>query len=152
MALPNVFNADIAQQLIERIHKLTPETQPQWGKMNASQVLAHCNVTYEYVFGERDDKPNFLVKWMLKKFVKDKVVGEEPYAHNIRTAPAFIIPDNKNFDKEKARLIAYIQKVQEKGEDYFKGKESSSFGVLTSVQWNNMMYKHLDHHLTQFGV
>ncbi|MEZ5025241.1 MAG: DUF1569 domain-containing protein [Chitinophagales bacterium] len=152
MALPQVFNPEVAQQLINRINKLTPESKPQWGTMNASQMLAHCNVTYEYVFNERADKPNFLVKWMLKKFVKKKVVDEIPYEKNIRTAPAFIVPDNKNFDKEKARLEKYINRVVELGEQAFQGKESNSFGVLTIQEWNNMMYKHLDHHLNQFGV
>ena len=34
----------------------------------------------------------------------------------------------------------------------FEGKESNSFGPLTKGEWNNMFYKHLDHHLSQFGV
>jgi hypothetical protein len=38
------------------------------------------------------------------------------------------------------------------GADAFEGKESNSFGKLTASEWNIMMYKHLDHHLTQFGV
>ncbi|MCJ8164098.1 hypothetical protein MKJ04_04535 [Pontibacter sp. E15-1] len=31
-------------------------------------------------------------------------------------------------------------------------QESHSFGRLSSQEWNNMFYKHLDHHLSQFGV
>lgn len=152
MALPSVYDNSVAQDFINRINKLTPKTQPQWGKMNVSQVLAHCCVTYEYIFDERKDKPNFLVKWMLKKFVKKKVVSEESYAQNLATGPAFIIPDDKDFEAEKIRLINYVNKVVEKGESFFKGKASVSFDVLTPEEWNNMMYKHLNHHLTQFGV
>ncbi len=152
MSLPSVFNQDVANNLIERINKVTPQTQPLWGKMNASQMLAHCNVTYEYAFDERTDKPNFLVKWLLKKFVKQKVVGEQPYDKNMQTSPAFIIPDNKNFDREKTRLLNYIQKVVEKGATYFDGKPSNSFDELSKEEWNNLMYKHIDHHLQQFGV
>jgi hypothetical protein len=152
MALPNIYDSQVAQQLIDRINKLTPETLPLWGKMNASQMLAHSNVTYEYVFDERNDKPNFFVKWLLKKFVKNKVVGEAPYEQNMKTSPAFIVPDNKNFEKEKTRLINYINKVVATGQAAFEGKESSSFGVMTSAEWNNLMYKHINHHLEQFGV
>ncbi len=152
MSLPSVFNQEVANSLIERINKVTPQSQPLWGKMNASQMLAHCNVTYEYAFDERTDKPNFLVKWLLKKFVKQKVVGEQPYEQNMQTSPAFIIPDNKNFDTEKTRLINYIQKVVEKGVTYFDGKPSNSFDKLSKEEWNNLMYKHIDHHLQQFGV
>jgi len=152
MALPNIYSQSVAQELINRINKLTPQTQPKWGTMDVSKMLAHCCVTYEYIFEERNDKPNFLMKLMLKAFVKNAVVSETPYKHNERTGPAFIIADAKDFEKEKARLITYINKVVEKGESFFNGKKSVSFDELTPAEWNNMMYKHLNHHLTQFGV
>jgi hypothetical protein len=47
MALPNTFDSKITQQHIQRLDKLTKETKPQWGKMNAAQMLAHLNVTYD---------------------------------------------------------------------------------------------------------
>ena len=152
MALLSVYDAQVVLQLIERINQLTPTTSPKWGKMNVSQMLAHCNVTYEYVFDERADHPNFLVKWLLKKFVKNKVVGEQPYTQSMKTAPAFIIPDTKNYEQEKTRLINYINKVVTLGESHFNGKKSNSFDELTPTEWNNLMYKHIDHHLQQFGV
>jgi hypothetical protein len=120
--------------------------------MNVAQMLAHSNVTYEYVFDERTDKPNFLVKIMLKTFVKKTVVGEEPYKQNERTGPAFLIADARDFEKEKTRLINYINRVLEKGASSFEGKESVSFGVMNATEWNNLMYKHINHHLEQFGV
>ena len=89
---------------------------------------------------------------MLKLFVKNTVVNEKAYKRNSRTAPQFIIADTKNFVEEKARLTDYIKKVQGLGEAHFDGKESHSFGPLTKQEWNNMFYKHLDHHLNQFGV
>jgi hypothetical protein len=78
--------------------------------------------------------------------------NEKPYKKNSQTAPEFLVKADKDFNKEKQRLINYINKTQQLGENYFEGKESHSFGKLTSVEWNNMFYKHLDHHLTQFGV
>jgi hypothetical protein len=152
MALPNVYNKEEALKLIDRINKLTPETPPKWGKMNVSQMLAHSNVTYEYVFDERVDKHNFLMKFILRLFLKKIVTNETPYKQNSGTAPAFIIADARDFEKEKTRLINYINKVVEKGTSFFEGKESVSFGVMNTTEWNNMMYKHLNHHLTQFGV
>ena len=71
---------------------------------------------------------------------------------NSRTAPAFLITDTKDFEAEKKRLINYIKKTQELGEAHFDNKESHSFGNLSKTEWNNMFYKHIDHHLTQFGV
>lgn len=152
MALPNIFTVEVANEIINKINLLTPVTQPKWGKMSVAQMLAHCNVSYEMVYSDIHPKPNALLKLILKALVKKKVVGEAPYEQNSKTAPQFIIKETKDFEKEKLRLIDYIVKTQQLGESYFEGKESNSFGTLNKTEWNNMLYKHLQHHLTQFGV
>ena len=120
--------------------------------MNVAQMLAHCNVTYEMVYEDKHPKPGAIMKFILKSFIKKVVTGDKPYKHNSQTAPAFIMTDQKEFDMEKNRLINYITKTQQLGESHFNNKESHSFGPLTGEEWNTMFYKHLDHHLSQFGV
>lgn len=150
--MKNIFNQAVVTETLNRIDKLTPETKASWGKMSVSTMLAHCNVTYELVYEDKHPKPNALMKFILKSFVKDLVVNEKPYKKSSMTSPAFIIKDEREFLKEKNRLIDYITKTQQLGESYFDKKESHSFGVLTRTEWNNMFYKHLDHHLNQFGA
>ncbi len=148
----NIFDPKISAEVIQRINTLTPETKALWGKMNVAQMLAHCNVTYEMVYDTIHPKPNAFVKLILKLMVKNTVVTEKPYKKNNPTAPAFMVKTDKHFDAEKARLVQFIQKTQELGAVYFEGKESHSFGSLTATEWNCMFYKHLDHHLSQFGA
>lgn len=148
--MKNIFTKSVTNEVIERIEKLTPTSQPEWGKMNVAQMLAHLNVGYEMVYTNKHPKPNAFVKFMLKMFVKNAVVSEKPYKKNGQTAPQFLITDERNFQEEKQRLIDYIEKTQQLGESYFDMKESHSFGKLTKNQWNNLFYKHIDHHLTQF--
>ena len=152
MALPNIFTKAVVDTLIQRIDSLKPNSRPLWGKMNVAQMLAHCNVTYEMAFEEKHPKPNFLMRILLKAFVKKTVTSETPYKRNARTAPAFLITGSKDFETEKRRLINYLRQTQQLGEAYFNYKDSHSFGALTKTEWNNMFYKHLNHHLTQFGV
>lgn len=153
MPLPNIFDKEVSLQLISRIQKLTSGTQPKWGKMSVSQMLAHCNVSYEYVYEPEKYKPvPVIMKFIIKLFVKKSVVSEKPYKHNSQTAPDFKITSDKNFAEEQTRLINFIEKTSSNGVAYFNGKESHSFGKLTAIEWNNMFYKHLDHHLSQFGV
>lgn len=150
--MKNIFEKQITDEVIGRINQLTATSKPLWGKMSVGQMLAHCSVTYEFVYEDKHKTPDFLLKLILKWFVKDTVVTEKPYKKSSQTAPEFIITDNRDFVKEKQRLIAFIQKTQELGSSYFNNKESRSFGVLTVNEWNIMFYKHLDHHLSQFGV
>ena len=153
MPLPNVFTKEVSDGLIDRINKLTPESQRQWGKMDVSKMLAHCCVTYEMVYEPgKHPKPNPVMGLILRWFVKGTVTGEKPFKKNNPTAPQFIMKTDKDFDAEKTRLIEYITKTQALGEDEFDGKASDSFGVLNKTEWSNMFYKHLDHHLTQFGA
>lgn len=151
MALPNIFTKPVADGIIQRINNLKPTTSPQWGKMTVAQMLAHCCVSYEMTYEDKHPKPKGFMKLILKLLVKNKVVSEIPYKHNGPTAPAFIITTEKDFETEKGRLIAYIKKTQQLGEKEFDGRMSHSFGPLSKTEWNNMFYKHLHHHLTQFG-
>jgi len=150
--MKTVFSQTDSAELINRINQLTTASQAVWGTMSVSQMLAHCNVTYEMVYENIHPKPSGFMKLILKFFVKKFVVSETPYKQSLKTAPAFIISSEKDFAKEKDRLINYIKKTQELGETFFDGKESHSFGKLNKTEWNNMFYKHLDHHLHQFAV
>ena len=152
MSMPNIFTAPVAEGVISRIEKLTPESTPAWGKMHVAQMLAHCCVTYDMIYTNKYPKPNGVARFLLKLFVKNTVVGENPYKKNSPTAPAFLIKDERNFYAEQKRLIDYIRRVQQEGEQAFDGKESNSFGKLTKDEWNTMFYKHLNHHLSQFNV
>jgi len=150
--MKDIFSDVVCKEIINRIEKLSTDTQPQWGKMNAAQMLAHCNVAYEMDFEDIHKKPGALMRWILKTFVKKGVVNDTPYKRNSSTAPQFLIKEDKNFEPEKARLISYINKAKDLGRTHFESKESFSFGKLTAEEYNNMFYKHLDHHLTQFSV
>lgn len=151
--MENIFDAKTAQNYIDRIYNLSPETQRKWGTMSVGQMLAHCNVSYEMVYEPaKHKKPGTIAKFFLKKFVKKKVTDENPYKQNIPTAPQFKIVGDRNFEEEKKRLIGFIQKTQQLGKEAFDGKVSHSFGKLSAAEWNNMFAKHLNHHLAQFGV
>ena len=150
--MKNLFVKQDLESTTQRLNQLTPKTQAQWGKMNVAQMLAHCNVAYDMAFTNQYTKPGAIKKFMLKLFVKSAVVGPKPYPKNGRTAPEFIIADERDFEVERKKLITYLNKVQELGADHFQNKESHSFGPLSSQEWNVLFSKHLDHHLTQFGV
>jgi Protein of unknown function (DUF1569) len=150
--MKNIFDISVTEGLIARINQLHVDTLPQWGKMNTARMFAHCSVAYDMVYTDKYSSPNAFHKFILSIFVKPVVVGNKPYQKNSMTAPEFIIKDDRDFETEKKRLIDNLTKTQKLGEEYFDNKVSSNFGVLTHHQWSTQFYKHLDHHLTQFGV
>ena len=152
MKWKNLFEEKELWETIARINTLTAETQPQWGKMNVSEMLAHCNVAYELVYTDKHPKPRGFKKFMIKLFAKNVVVGPKPYRKNMRTAPMFLISDQRDFEVERKRLIEHLEKTHQLGTGHFDGKESHAFGKLSINEWNTLFSKHLDHHLAQFGA
>ncbi len=152
MALLNVFEPSTTKSILERLEKLKPETQPQWGKMSIAQMFAHLNIAYDMAYGKRSSNNGPVAKFFIKLMAKKMVVGEKPYPKNGRTAPIFLISNQREFEDEKARLKTYILETEKLGVSHFEGKESDSFGPLTAKEWSVLFYKHLDHHFRQFGV
>ncbi len=151
--IKNIFSQEISEEVIRRIEKLNPKSTPNWGTMSVDQMLAHCNVTYDYTYhSEKFTPPNAVKRMLLKAFVKPIVVSEKAYPKNGRTAAEFKMVGEKDFEREKSKLIENIRRTQQLGATHFEGLENFSFGKLSSSEWNNLFYKHLDHHLTQFGV
>lgn len=152
MQLSNIYSQAGSQTLINRINQLTPTTTAQWGKMNVSQMLAHCNVSFEMGHNDNFKKSSSFLRFILKNLVKGGLVNEKPLKKNSSTAPEMVIKTDKDFAQEKRMLVSYLNKTVEVGEKYFNGKDHPGFGVMTSTEWNVFLGKHLDHHLTQFGV
>lgn len=153
LTIENMFDPQGKERMLTRINALTPDSQAQWGKMNVGQMLAHCNVAYEMVHEPGKHAPlGFIGKVLANVFARGLVIGDKPYPQNGPTAPMFLIRDTKNFELEKTRLIAYINKTFEQGASHFDGLENMTFGKLSAKQWNTLFSKHLDHHLKQFGV
>jgi len=150
--MENLFTQSGVDATKARINALTPDTAPQWGKMGVAQMLAHCNVTYEIEYTDKHPRPGAFARLMIKLFAKNAVVGPKPYPKNSRTAPMFIIKDDRDFEIEKQRMLDHLDKTLALGPSHFDGKVNQGFGKLSLEQWNTLFSKHLDHHLTQFGV
>ncbi len=152
MNLPSVFDASTTELIRHRLDKLSADTIPLWGKMNAAQMLGHLNIGYDIASGKIPTKYNWFMKLMLGWFVKPMVIGDKPYTKNSQTAPVFIVSDERNFEAEKAIFLANVERMQQEGAAAYEGKVSNSFGKMTSNEWSRQFYKHTEHHFSQFGI
>lgn len=149
--MKNLFNAAENQELIDRINKLTPDTKPLWGKMTVSQMLAHSQSPLYVAMGEKNFKGGIMAL-LFGKIAKKQLVKDEPFKKNLPTAPSFVVKDERNFDEEKSRLIDLVQRFGNADPEEIAARPHPFFGKLTADEWNTLQFKHLDHHLNQFGV
>ncbi len=152
MTYPSIYESSTTTLLISRLNKLNANTKALWGKMNSPQMLHHLNLIYDTAFHKYDPKTPAFVKFMLKTFVKSTVVGDKPYKKNSPTAKYLVMTSDFGFEKEKEALISNLKDAEKKGPAYFEHKDSNGFGKLTAKEWSHMLYKHIDHHFSQFGV
>ena len=147
----SIYDKASSEEMILRINKLTPETKAIWGKMNAGQMLQHCKLASDVAFGNQDLKINFAMK-LLAKMLKKKVFYGGEMRKNSPTAKEFIITETVDFDKVKSELISNISKFSLEGINSIKLKQHPFWGKMSTEDWDALMYKHLNHHLEQFGV
>ena len=150
--MKNLFEATTADEVKERIAKLGPNSQRQWGKMTAPQALAHCANTMEFAVGDRNE-PRMLIGRILGPLVKSKVLkDDEPMRRNAPTVKSLVVSDERDLAKERQRLCVLIDRFSAGGPQGCTKQPHTFFGPLTPDEWSRLMYKHLDHHLRQFGV
>jgi hypothetical protein len=150
--MESLFNKKDNQKIIDRINSLSNTSQAQWGKMNVAQMLAHSQVPLKVAFGEHKMKRG-LMSILFGKMIKNKLIKDEkPFDRNLPTDKTFIVVDQREFDKEKNTLIELIKRFADKGTDAITNDPHPFFGILTPHEWDVLQWKHLDHHLRQFGA
>lgn len=150
--MESLFKKETAQKYIDRIHQLTPQTQPQWGKMNVAQMLTHCQAPIKIASGELVPKINPIVKFLFGKSARKQLLNDPEFKRSLPTFSEAKIVDQRIFEHERTKLVTLINAFQEKGPHGLTKKAHPFFGEFNVDQWNLMQVKHLDHHLRQFGV
>ena len=148
--MKNLFEQNAYDEVTKRISKLTPQSEGQWGKMNVSQMMAHCCNQMESAFGLKDTEPNFILG-LIGPLFKKKLYEDKPFKRNLPTDKSFLANDEHDFETERQRLLNLIKRFAEDKGNVIGTKRHPLFGNLTKDQWAMGTYKHLDHHLQQFG-
>ena len=150
--MKNLFEAAVVEEVKERTAHLRPDSERLWGKMNAAQAVAHCSAGLELALGERLP-PRMLVGRIIGRLVKAKAFREdEPMRRNSPTVKGLVVEDERNLGTERERLCRMIDRFAAAGPEGCTTHPHSFFGRLTPEEWAVLMYKHMDHHLRQFGV
>ncbi|MBX7152175.1 DUF1569 domain-containing protein [bacterium] len=149
--MKNLFQREAMNEILSRIDRLSPQSQRQWGKMDVAQMLAHCVVSME-VATDQKYLPWMFIGKVLGRFFKSNFVDEKPFKKNNPTHSTFIMTGQHDFAAEKERLKNLVRQFTEGGEVKCTKHPHAFFGPLTEMEWATGMYKHLDHHLRQFGA
>lgn len=149
--MKNLYEPATAEEIKARIGKLGLGSERQWGKMDAAQALAHCSIGLETATGDKK-LPRMFLGRILGPMVKSRMLGEEPLRKDSPTAKVLVVQDRRELSAEQGRLCKLIDQFSAAGPQGCTTHPHTFFGPLTPEEWARLMFKHLDHHLRQFGV
>ncbi|GAB5486208.1 MAG: hypothetical protein Pars93KO_26420 [Parasphingorhabdus sp.] len=148
----SIFERTTIDQFTERLNELTPYSKPEWGKMTVYQMLKHCTenekmnlriTTYKRLLPGR-----LFGRMVMNKIIKDDL----PMSKNNPTHPALKIKGDGDFETQRKELINLLNKYPSSSKKELERLIHPFFGKLKLHEWEIYIYKHLDHHLRQFGV
>lgn len=138
--------------LLRRIESLTPETPALWGRMCADEMLAHVVAGMRMAYGEFETK-QYLTPfryWPLKYLF----IYAVPFPRGAR-APRELVTRNRvapEWDANMTRLRELITRFPEHARETQEWAVHPIFGTLSGNAWGALGWRHLDHHLRQFGA
>jgi len=149
--MKNIFDREASAEILDRLETLQPTLKPLWGKMTVSQMMAHCIVPIKVSLGEAKVKRT-IMGLIFGKMAKKMVVKDEPFKKGLPTDPSFVIKEEPDFNSKKTELRSSIEKLLAADKNAIASIPHPFFGKMTIEEWGILGYKHLDHHLRQFGA
>lgn len=148
--MQTLFDHATLDTVLTRLDRLRPDSPRQWGKMSPAQMLEHTSRALEMAIGLRPTPQMWLGK-LIGWTVRKSFVGPKPFGKNGPTGPDFIVTGQPEFDVVQARTRALLQQFHGLGERGCDGHVHGFFGPMTGHEWGVTQFKHVDHHLRQFG-
>lgn len=146
----SLFEPEGLAAMVARIERLRADSPRKWGKMSLPQVLAHCQPPLRVAIGELPLKRS-VIGLLFGRMAKKKLLAPEPWKPGMPTAPEFKVTDQRDFAREKQALLALVQRFGQGGPAGVSKLPHPFFGALTVEEWQALQWRHLDHHLRQFG-
>lgn len=153
MVKKNLHNKIYFEEIIQRISKLSENSTRKWGKMNAAQMLKHCDLILQVALN-RIELPNvnpfFKAIGVFAKF--EMQIFNNGIPRNMPTFQKLIVNFECDFGEAKEELLKTMTDYWKISETHNLPNQHRLFGKMDKKDWGFLEYKHLDHHLKQFNV
>ena len=142
------------QELRSRLAMVRADSPSLWGKMNACQMICHLNDSFLGVIGEKAmEVPRGFSVWPVLKYVA--LYAPMQWPKGVATRPEFDQlagggTPPAQFEADMRSLLSTMDRFGRSPRD-FEFRPHPMFKVMSEGQWMRWGYRHVDHHLRQFG-
>jgi hypothetical protein len=145
----SIFNPQDHREIQDRVQRLTPAKTPQWGQMTPVQMVAHLSDSLRMASGELEVAPKKAP--FRYSPLKEFVLYVLPIPKGIPTAPELVARKPGDWTLEVTDLRDQLNGLVQRGHEAL-APTHPVFGAMSGRQWGVLIYRHMDHHLRQFGV
>jgi Protein of unknown function (DUF1569) len=145
----SIWKPEAHRELRARIAKLNPEEPARWGRMNARQMVVHLSDAFRMASGEIAVRPRHLP--IRYPPLKQLVIYALPFPKGAPTAPELLARQPGDWPVDVAELQALLDRFVASGPEKTVAAHPA-FGRMTGRSWGVLVYRHMDHHLRQFGA
>jgi hypothetical protein len=150
--MKNLYDGVSVAELKTRASRLNAESHGRWGKMSAAQALAHCAVAMEMAVGDQKLPRMFIGRLIGGVAKRSNLKDDAPMSRDAPTMKELVVLDQRDLEEERVRLCLLIDRFAGAGPEGCTTHPHSFFGPMAPEEWALLMYKHIDHHLRQFGA
>ncbi|MEL6675383.1 MAG: DUF1569 domain-containing protein [Bacteroidota bacterium] len=147
-----IFTPSTISEFKNRIHHLNPEAEANWGKMSLYQMLKHCTENDRMLLREKAYRRLFIGRLFGRMALKSTIKDEQPMKPNGATHPDLIFKGAGDVSEQKAQWLDLLDKYAQQTEADYQDFVHPFFGKMTKSEVGRFAYKHIDHHLRQFGA
>ncbi len=146
--MPSLRDAATRNASIQLLDRHTPTTRARWGKFDAARMTCHLNDSLAVVLGEIPS--HSLNRKTFQHFpLKHLAMYVVPFPKGFPAPPEMLSTEPATFDVDGQRLFGLLNRRAQTRKA--AAPEHPLFGPLTTDEWNALQWKHIDHHLKQFG-
>ncbi len=147
--MPTLFDPEARAGLLARFDRLSPDHPRQWGTMSHSAMVAHCAAQLRMSLGELPAR-RIRTPFGLP-LLRQLAVFVIPWPRGVPTAPELKVGEGAGFEADRAELRALIERFGQSA-DRRDWPVHAGFGPLSARAYGVLAWRHLDHHLRQFGA
>jgi len=150
----SLANPSDKSAIILRLKTIRHDSARQWGRMSSHQMICHLSDAFRVAIGEKPAHftPSLinqtLIKWIALRAPLQWPKGVQTPPEVNQEGDACTRP--LDFQQDLTQLFALIERFTA-SKRTFQFHSHPMFGPLSEQEWFRWGYRHLDHHLRQFG-
>jgi uncharacterized protein DUF1569 len=146
----SILNESDRAAICNRLSSLSDSSSARWGQMNVTGMLQHLRLSAQMAVGDLTVPSKS--KRVFQVFpLKHLILYVLPFPKGAPTAPELLPAAAAAFEEERAAVLALLDQIGSGPRDG-AGPAHPLFGPMSWREWGAATFKHMDHHLKQFGA